>query len=405
MVKINTASFGDDGEVYKLDVLAFVCNNLISRVVQNHPNRNEIELYNYYCSQLPTMPRIDFRYNDAIWSADFKNVTTLTKQYPKSIHLKTAGWAAFHSSMTDYNRTALFFRASKYGSNIHNNADQLCFTMVHKGQQMFIASGYYDWYMSPHNANWRKRTKAQSGAITMDGGIGQGFNMMEASGNITQYATTDSYDYVTGDSLLAYNAGLASDSPLRLTRAIRSLVYLRGTNQFLIFDRFDAVSPRMFEWSFHAYYNFTQVSPSIINSTKNGVSTCINMLHAPSDFSFWQTDQFPPDALINMPNQAHGQFKMNTNVTSASFVVLIDPDCTGNVPQLSQNNDEWLFSVNGANFVFNGDTLSIILPPSVTSPDGSNPSPTNGPSVSVANSGRTFSFILLALVACTIAAM
>ncbi len=350
--------------------------------MQAHPDLYEAELYNNYCSQMPRYKiGLDFRYDDTIWSADFDNVPTLTKDYPKSIHLKTPGWAAFHSSMSDYNRTALFFRATKYGSFNHNNADQLCFTMVHKAQPVFIASGYYDYYMSPHHKNWRKTTRAQSGAITMDGGMGQGFDTMEAAGNITQYATTEEYDYVTGDALLAYNAGLAADSQLRLTRAIRSLVYLRAANQFLIFDRFDAVSPRQFEWNIHAYENFTQLSPSVIQSTRQGVSACVNMLHASTDVTFWQTDQFPANALIAMPNQAHGQFMFTSNSTTASFVVLIDPDCTGNVPDVQQgSNGEWSFNVGTTNFVFNGDKL--IGPPEET------PSNNGGPSTGGPNNGN-----------------
>jgi hypothetical protein len=353
--------FGDDGEKDMVGALPVVCNNMISRVVYNHPEIYEAELYNYYCSQLKYGPAM-FRYDDTIWSAEFKNVTTLTKPYPKSIHLKTAGWAAFHSSLTDYNRTALFFKSSRYGSYNHNNADQLSFTMIHKGQQMFIASGHYDSYMSPHHKNWRKTTVAQTGGVTMDGGIGQGFDTMEASGNITQYATTSDYDYVTGDALAAYNAGIATDSSLLLTRATRSLVYFRARNQFVIFDRFDAVSPRQFEWNFHAYLNFTELSksPLVVRSTKSGVSTCLRLVYSSTPVTFWQTDQFPLNANTTLLNQAHGQFKFSTKASSASFVVLIDPDCTGSVPQLNRlKNDVWSFNISGTSFVFNGDGLMV----------------------------------------------
>jgi hypothetical protein len=401
--------FGDDGEKDMFSgALPVVCNNLISRVVQAHPDRYEAELFNNYCSQMPRFKNnLDFRYDGAIWSADFKNVTTLTKDYPKSVHLKTAGWAAFHSSMTDYNRTALFFRASKYGSYNHNNADQLSFTMVHQDQPVFIASGHYDSYMSPHHKNWRKTTRAQSGGITMDGGMGQAFESMEGTGRITQYGTTDTYDFVTGDAVLAYNAGLESNSSLRLTRAIRSLVYLRERNQFLIFDRFDTVSPRTFEWNIHAYENFTQVSPSVIKSTRKGVSACVNMLHSSTAVTFWQTDQFPPNAPVSLPNQAHGQFKFNANSTTAAFVVLIDPDCTGNVPQVTQGaNGDWSFNVGQTSITFNGDELvgpPIVTPASSGNPNGNNGSPSSqsispSESVSTANSTTALLIVLMGVV-------
>ncbi len=390
--------FGDDGEKDMIGAMPVVCNNLISRVVYNHPDIYEAELYNYYCSQFPRYSQIlSFRYDDTIWSADFKNVTTLTKDYPKSIHLKTAGWAAFHSSLTEYNRTALFFKSSKYGSYNHNSADQLSFTMVHKGQQMFIASGHYDSYMSPQHKNWRKQTIAMTGGVTMDGGIGQAFDTMEASGNITQYATTNDYDYVTGDALLAYNAGLATDSELLLTRAIRSLVYLRAANQFLIFDQFDAVSPRQFEWNFHANVNFTEIShsPLIIQSTKGGVSTCLKLLYSSTPVTFWQTDQFPSNANTTLPNQAHGQFKFSSKATSASFVILIDPDCTGSVPQIKQSsNNEWSFDINDTHVIFNGNELIV------KSPDSNNDSPNGQPSA-ISRSSDVRVSVVIALVSFT----
>lgn len=227
---------------------------------------------------------------------------------------------------------------------------------------MFIASGHYDSYMSPHHKNWRKTTIAQTGGVTMDGGIGQGFDTMEAPGNITQYATTRDYDYVTGDALEAYNAGIATDSSLLLTRATRSSVYFRARNQFVIFDRFDAVSPRHFEWNFHAYLNFTELSksPLVVRSTKSGVSTCLRLVYSSTPVTFWQTDQFPLNANTTLPNQAHGQFKFSTKASSASFVVLIDPDCTGSVPPLNRlKNDVWSFNISGTSFVFNGDGLMV----------------------------------------------
>ncbi len=368
--------FGDGSDSDMTYVAATACVNMVSRVLDHYPDDYEAELFNYYCSQFDFPKYVDYRYSDTIWSSEFKNVTTLTKTYPKSIHLKTIGWAAFHSSMTDNNRTALFFRSGKYGSWNHNSAEQLCFTLFHKQQAMFISSGYYDSYHSPHHKNWRKTTRAQSGAITMDGGIGQKFDTMDAFGTITQYGTSDAFDFVTGDAIAAYNAGLATDSALRLTRAKRSLVYLRGVNQFLIFDKFDAVSPRMFEWNIHAYNTFTVVSDSTVKANRNDTTACLTMLHVSAPFSFSQTDQFPPNAQVNMPNQWHGQFRLKTNVTSVSFIVLVDPDCTGHVPEVEQSGENWTFSIGNVGVVFDGDALQM-TEPSVPSPNDPSPSVTS----------------------------
>jgi hypothetical protein len=342
--------------------IAIVCATLVSRVLDNHPDIYESELYQFYCSP-KNLKMIDYRYNDVIWSSELKNVTKLTKNYPKSIHMKNIGWAAFHSSMEDHNRTALFFRSGKYGSYGHSSAEQLCFTMVHKSQPMLISSGYYDYYYSPHHRNWRQTTRAQSGGITMDGGIGQTHGTMEAYGTITQFGTSDQFDYVTGDALAAYNAGLEATSPLRLTRVVRSLVHIRAFNQFLILDQIDAASPRLFEWNLHAYNNFTVVSPSVVQINQNGVTTCINMLHPSVPLTFWQTDQFPANAPVAKPNQWHGQFKAEQYVSSISFVVLIDPDCTGHVPEIQQNDGRWEFHIDSTSVIFDGNQLVFVEPP------------------------------------------
>ncbi len=365
--------FGDSGQQDMRGYQPMVCLNVVSPLLDESPTTEYQDLYNWYCNALTYKGFVDSRYNDVIWSREFNSPQPLTGNYPNAIHLAPIGWASFHSSLSDIQRTSLFFRSGRFGSYNHNYADQLCFTFAHKGKALLINSGYYDYYGSAHHYSWTKTTRSKSGGVTMDGGVGQTINQISATGNITQFGHSNEFDFVTGDALVAYNYGVTNPA-LQLTRAIRSVVYFRASNQFVIFDQFDANSPRGFEWNLHAFKNFTVVSPSTVKSSDGNASLCIKMLYTSSDYTFTQTDQFAVP--VNLPNQAHGQFKINTNLTSVTFVVLLDPDCTGNEPQLNHNDNTWSFNIGETIGTWDGNQLAISNPetpanPSSRSPDSS----------------------------------
>ncbi len=363
--------FGDSGQNDMRVYQPMVCLNVVSYVLDESPTMEYQELYNWYCNALTYKGVVDTRRYDVIWSREFNSPQPLTGNYPNAIHLESIGWASFHSFLADNLRTSMFFRSGRFGSFNHNYADQLCFTFAHKGKALLINSGYYDYYGSAHHNGWTRTTRSKSGGVTMDGGVGQTMNQISATGNITQFGHSNEFDFVTGDALVAYNYGVTNSS-LQLTRAIRSIVYLRASNQFVIFDQFDANSSRSFEWNLHAFSNFTVVSPSTVKSSDGNASLCIKMLYTSSDYTFTQTDQFTVP--VNLPNQAHGQFKLNTNLTSVTFVVLLDPDCTGNEPQLNHNGNTWSFNIGETIGTWDGDQLAFSNPETPTdshTPDGS----------------------------------
>jgi hypothetical protein len=104
---------------------------------------------------------------------EYTSLVSLPSTQPNGAFFPVVGWSAMHSSLTDRNRTSVFFKSSPFGSINHSHADQNSFVMYSKGKVLAMDSGYYDYYNSPHWRDYYKTTKAHN-AITFDGGWGQG---------------------------------------------------------------------------------------------------------------------------------------------------------------------------------------------------------------------------------------
>ncbi|KAJ3287449.1 hypothetical protein HDU79_005692 [Rhizoclosmatium sp. JEL0117] len=300
--------FGDSGEQDQTGYRGIICGSLFSRVLADKTSiisQSQRDLLLWYCDRVKANTYNDYRYYIYLWVSPFPAVPKLTDtamnaaNYPQGIHLRQIGWVAMHSTLFSPNRTSLYFRSGPFGSYNHNNADQLCFTLSHRGKSFLIASGYYDYYGSVQHYNWRKHTRAQSGGVTLTNDQGQRTNSFTAVGTIKQFYTSTAFDAVTGSATDAYNDGYGAK---QVTRATRSIIYLRSINQYIIQDQFDSPSPQTWSWNFHAYKNMTLLSP--------------------------QTDLFPANAGTELPNQFHAKWQMWSPTTSFALVVVIDPDCT-----------------------------------------------------------------------------
>lgn len=96
----------------------------------------------------------------------------------------------------------------------------------------------------------------------MDGGASQKPFSFYASAKVTQFGTTPTVDWVTGNATDAWNDGQAKP---RVKVATRSIVYLRGSNQFIVFDRLESANSsvsRQWEWNLHSQAAFTVLSPT-----------------------------------------------------------------------------------------------------------------------------------------------
>lgn len=240
---------------------------------------------------------------------------------PPSAVFPSIGWAAMHSSLPDKNRTSIYFKSSSYGSFNHSHADQNSFVINAKGKRLAIDSGYYDWYGSPHWANWYKQTIAHN-AISFDGGQGQLINRKDASGEITYFNSAATYDSVGGNAVKAYGGALA--------RAQRDLVYLRP-GLLLVYDALESAIPRVWEWNIHSVNRMNQLSNTSIELVNGDARVCIDILAAPK-MAFAQSDQFsadPDKPAGSWAKQWHGRFASSSVSTRAEIIALLRMDCVG----------------------------------------------------------------------------
>ena len=168
---------------------------------------------------------------------------------------KYIGWAGMHSRWADPKRTSIYFKSSRYGSYSHSHADQNSFTLIAAGRPLFIDSGAYDWYGSPHWKNWYRQTAAHN-AITYDNGKGQvtegDEQAREPQGRITRFETTSDVDFVEGDAIRAYGG--------KLTKANRKLWFIRSEGALVIRDDVASDQNRVFEWNAHALSDFRRIN-------------------------------------------------------------------------------------------------------------------------------------------------
>jgi hypothetical protein len=259
---------------------------------------------------------------------------------PHAVHLADIDWVAMHSDLGDRSRTSVYFKSSPYGSYNHSHADQNSFVIHARGRALAIDSGYYDYYGSPHWKDWYKQTRAHN-AITFDGGQGQMHDTMEAKGKITHFEHNPDYDIVTGDATAAYGGAL--------TRAVRSLVYLRP-DTVLVFDSLASATPRTWEWNLHALSPMKVKGPRELEIEQDGVRMCVRLLVAPEG-GFTQTDHFTVEPQGNYPRQWHGRHASREKTVTARFVALLDVGCAGPEITLRQEANQHVVRIAGREFV------------------------------------------------------
>ncbi len=263
------------------------------------------------------------------------------------IHIKSIGWTAMHSNLNDNLRTSVYFKSSWYGSYNHSHADQNSFVIHANGVILADDSGYYDAYNSPHWKNWYKQTRAHN-AITFDGGYGQMHDTINAKGVITQFTHTSNYDLATGDARAAYG-GL-------LTRAIRSIVYLRP-NTLLVFDSLASNTARTWEWNIHAKKQMIQKDANKIEIIEGITRLCVRMVVGP-EVVFNQKDQFTSDPVGIYPKQWHGTFSSTIKSKEAFFVTVLEVGCENSAVTVAGNTTKRDVTVLGNTFSFDGVSVT-----------------------------------------------
>ncbi|MGH7945868.1 MAG: heparinase II/III domain-containing protein, partial [Opitutaceae bacterium] len=256
----------------------------------------------------------------------------------------------------------------------HQSADQNAFVINAGGERLAIESGYFNEHGAPYNSRhwqyWVKRTKSKN-AITFDGGKGQIAYEHQPTpfrfenfhyGSIIQQESTPRYDIVTGDATDAYNGAL--------TRAVRSLVYLRP-GAILVYDDLASATARTWEWNIHALNPFEVISSeSRVRIAGGTQSLCIDMLAGPPrqftpisvpDYSSWGRSNDAMNDVSAAPSdpgaaaQYHGKFASTERSTAAEFIALlrVNGECSGVAPEAARKrNGAWTVQVGDSTVTF-----------------------------------------------------
>lgn len=248
----NTGSmeFGDESYGYVTRAIVY----LLRKYAQRTDNPYAKWKYEYF--NIDSLTTVDGYYDAYGTDVEAKEPTDL----PKSHLFKDAGYVAMHSDlMDDENRVSLYFRSSQYGSRNHSHPDQNSFHIHAYGERLAIDSGYYDSYYSEFDKGYTRKTYAHN-AITYDGGQGQPIGTTLASGEVTNFITSQSFDLTTGSAAKAYNSYINSDGygyyydTEKVAKADRHIIYVRP-DSFIVIDDLKAGNGEEynFEWWLNAY--------------------------------------------------------------------------------------------------------------------------------------------------------
>ncbi|UKS28538.1 DUF4962 domain-containing protein [Paenibacillus sp. HWE-109] len=188
-------------------------------------------------------------------------------EMPTAKYFNYVGLVAMHSSLYDPQRTSLYFRSSSYGSYVHSHADQNSFVINAFGEELAVDGGFHDTWGTPYWGQYTRQSFAKN-AITYDGKKGQKDGALQASGQITGFATNKDFDAAVGDAKTAYNLEPAKSG---LDQAQRSIIYVKP-GAFVVVDNLKAREPggSSFEYWLHADTNMT------LDADQNGATIIQN---------------------------------------------------------------------------------------------------------------------------------
>jgi heparinase II/III-like protein/uncharacterized protein DUF4962 len=282
---------------------------------------------------------------------------------PQSRHFADIDWVAMHSALAKPGGDVfLLFKSSPYGSTSHSHADQNAFALFAYGQPLAIASGYYDYYNSPHHRGWTRQTKANN-AVLVDG---QGQLERGGRAKIESFVTDglgDGVSYTRGNALGAYAK--------KLTLAERHCVKIDGATYVLI-DDLAAPRPATFSWLIHALEKMDVTDKGGVARlaiTRDGVRCGVNVA-ASQPVTASQTNRFAPPPLRqatiktrgkpNRPDQWHATVTTAKKAKAGAFIARLAVAAKDGTPQRFTNDSglHWpTFSV--VSWKSNGETLTL----------------------------------------------
>ncbi len=219
-----------------------------------------------------------------------KNVEALEPyMLPTSKYFKDIGWVSLNSSLTDDNRISLRFKSSPYGSYNHSHPDQNSFVIDAFGEYIAIDSDYYVSFHDTFDLNWNKKTYAHN-AITSDLGVGQTYNDIKATGEITDFLAGTDLDLVTGDATEAYNQSVDAFNKMK-----RSIIYLKPDVFLIVDDLKTKRTDRSFEFWLNTRGTFNDIEDQSATITEGTASMFVEVLSPEVETSIYEDNFNAPD--------------------------------------------------------------------------------------------------------------
>ncbi|MGE5508066.1 MAG: DUF4962 domain-containing protein [Chitinophagales bacterium] len=221
---------------------------------------------------------------------------------PPAAVFAEAGWAVFHTTLQNQDGVHFALRSGKAmetGAS-HTHADLNHLVLRAGGEDLLLDSGVYDYYGSPHFAQWFTQTRAHN-TILVDG-AGQGANAAGAGGAITGFLHTGTFDYVVAEvGPGAY--------PGRLEMFRRHVLFRRPAAEtaggaddlgwFLVFDEVKGLEPLGVQWLWHTSAE-PELFPGGLRFRRGSAGLCMRFLPA-AGLATEISHGFPPGAEPERP--------------------------------------------------------------------------------------------------------
>ena len=240
---------------------------------------------------------------------------------PSSKHFRGTGYAALHTDLVERDRDVqLLFKSSPFGTYSHGYESQNAFLLAAYGKPLLIRTGRRDGYGSAHHKNWQWQTRSVNSILV--NGEGQRSHSFADGGTITDFFTSEHFDYVAGDATDAYQG--------KLTKSIRRILFCKPEGIVVIHDELAAPEPATFQWLLHAPNEFELGDGQV--RTVNGDSAVQVTWLTPEGLDISQTNEFdPPPRRINLV-QWHLTAETPEKQSERHFVTVLQPYRTPDGP-------------------------------------------------------------------------